>query len=212
MSANEGPKLNVDDLLFFPGKVLCTLTLTLTSPPALPPSSPPPSHTGTEWDQYRWTKVAASTNQTSYRASWSVQVWERTRQGEERGRKGEDFYHYSPQVLAFWGFKELSDWSFSGYSFTLVRERLYNIDDINLSFLSVFIQNFINKKVYHLRTDDGQAISHWIESFSRNPDQAAVRERKEERAITDAWEWEGKEMRWCKGKGKRGSHLVYIHI
>lgn len=41
MSANEGPKLNVDDLLFFPGKVLCTLTLTLTSPPALPPSLPP---------------------------------------------------------------------------------------------------------------------------------------------------------------------------
>ena len=68
-----------------------------------------------------------------------------------------------------------------------MREHLYNIDDIDLSFLSVFIQNFINKKVYHLRTDDGQAISHWIESFSRNPDQAAVRERKgeRERAITD---------------------------
>ena len=95
-----------------------------------------------------------------------------------------------------------------------MRERLYNIDEIDLSFLSVFIQNFINKKVYHLRTDDGQAISHWIESFSRNPDQAAVRERKGERESDHRRvrvRRKGNEMMQRK-REKRKPSCVHTHI
>ncbi|XP_003385005.1 PREDICTED: uncharacterized protein LOC100634390 [Amphimedon queenslandica] len=114
-STHDGPKLNVDDLLFFPGKELNETNIAGRRSPPQP------------------IRLAIG------------------RHGVYKFERDKD------KVLAFWGFQELSDWSFSGYSFTL---------------------NFINRKVYHLRTDDGQAISHWIDSFSKNPDQASVRGRE----------------------------------
>ena len=43
-------------------------------------------------------------------------------------------------------------------------------DDIPIS----FIQTFKSKSNYDIRTNDGPAISHWIDAFSKNPDQAIV--------------------------------------
>ena len=65
--------------------------------------------------------------------------------------------------------------------------------------------------MYHLRTDDGQAISHWIDSFSKNPDQASVRDREREREREGERGEErkrGKERGRERGEKERGHREV----
>lgn len=63
------------------------------------------------------------------------------------------FHPEEDKVLSFWGYSNIQDWNYSGYSFTLT---------------------FKSKRNYDIRTNDGPAISHWIDAFSKNPDQAIV--------------------------------------